>query len=147
MLFNISEPYAKQKEEIRGAFILAATGEKQVAGARPGTFKHVDIPWPLPNMKPITEVDFWNYRSTHSFAAEVWNQLYIDGLPVTGLLYFVIGDFHGPGGFAVITSRDKVEYYKWIACEHDFVYDYAGRCLTNYTCTKCGHKFQVDSSD
>lgn len=33
------------------------------------------------------------------------------------------------------------------ACEHSYTSKTVGRCLTEYTCTHCGDRYQIDSSD
>jgi hypothetical protein len=33
------------------------------------------------------------------------------------------------------------------ACTHDYQAKNVGRCLTQYTCTHCGDRYQIDSSD
>lgn len=147
MLFNITEAYAKNKAKIQEAFILAATGKKPEPASRPGTYKYVGLPWPLPNMEPTSELQFWGYRSSWQFAAEIREQFIVNGVAISAIIYYIDTEMLGRGGFVVVPSRTKVEYFKWTACKHEFDQSNAGRCLTNYRCTKCGHAFQWDSSD
>ena len=32
-------------------------------------------------------------------------------------------------------------------CKHEYVSKVAGRCLTDYTCKHCNHRYQIDSGD
>lgn len=32
-------------------------------------------------------------------------------------------------------------------CKHVYISRTVGRCLTEYTCTECGHRYQIDSGD
>ena len=32
-------------------------------------------------------------------------------------------------------------------CRHKYVSKTVGRCLTEYTCSDCGHRYQIDSGD
>jgi hypothetical protein len=41
----------------------------------------------------------------------------------------------------------KVHYYRGWICKHDYEGVTIGRCLTKYTCKKCGFVHEVDSSD
>jgi hypothetical protein len=42
---------------------------------------------------------------------------------------------------------DKPRYFKYQKCKHEFTSRSVGRCITEYTCRKCGFKNVVDSSD
>ena len=42
---------------------------------------------------------------------------------------------------------DKTRYFKYQACKHEFTGRSVGRCITEYTCKKCGFVQVVDSSD
>jgi hypothetical protein len=114
---------------------------------------HHYIDWPLPNMKSSTEKDFWGWRSTWGFAGEAWGgQIKIDGQWATILLYFCgEGGHNGKGGFAVAVyreyKRERVEYFTWSHCDHVYEGSRLGNCWHKYTCSKCGHSYEVDSSD
>jgi hypothetical protein len=42
---------------------------------------------------------------------------------------------------------DKPRYFKYQKCKHEFTGRSVGRCITEYTCKKCGFTQVVDSSD
>lgn len=48
--------------------------------------------------------------------------------------------FGSPKGHVKLASNGD-------ACWHDYVGTNAGRCLTNYKCTRCGDVYQIDSGD
>jgi hypothetical protein len=113
------------------------------------------LPWPLPNMKPIKDTEFWSWRTSYTFSGEVWagsRRIDIDGKPTwANLMVYWLGHGHYEGGgFAVAVVRDyqaeKVLYFDWRACEHTFAQKNIGNCLNRYTCTKCGASHDVDSS-
>jgi hypothetical protein len=111
-----------------------------------------NIEWPLPNMKRITEYDFWFHCSSwgHVCEAHCTNVRLPTGEHVNVWLF--VG---GPEeiGYAVLwkygypESEGRTEYYTFSACDHDYVSRNIGRCLTEYKCSKCEHKYEVDSSD
>lgn len=112
---------------------------------------HGDPRWPLPNLKPSTEREYWGWRSSCSFRAEAWcGHKQIDGRWATLMLYFVGHSSHIAGGFAVAYfyeyGKEEVRYFTWGACDHDFSGRNAGHCLTRYKCAKCGASYDVDSS-
>lgn len=129
--------------------------------------------WP-PNVREIPANEFWSYFFTYGIGANEHRQMITrvgtDHDPVSkeerrcmiqqgvsnGFFYqsgyfFYKGDGSDSG---YIMTRDvtnaKVyprKFYKFSVCEHEYVEKNVGRCLHEYTCTKCGHRFQVDSSD
>jgi hypothetical protein len=112
--------------------------------------------WPPPNLKPCTERDYWHYRSIwFSFKAEAWMghvPALADGSHATAMLFYVGHGEHIDGGFAVLNvyspaSAQRVEYFTWGACDHEFTQKTIGNCLTRYMCTKCKKFHDVDSSD
>lgn len=114
-----------------------------------------NMPWPLPNMAPLPESRFWGYRASMTFKAEVWvgqKKIDIDGQPEWAniLVYWLDQGSYQGGGFAVAVTHkygaEKVRYFGWRACEHDFAQKNIGNCLNRYTCTKCGASHDVDSS-
>jgi hypothetical protein len=123
----------------------------EAAGAE-GAYR---LPWPLPNLKPISEVSFWRFRSTWSLKAEVWNSsqsVTIDGKTFWAnvLVYWADINELTNGGFAVVVGyeyqKESVHYFEWRACDHSFHSRTVGHCLHRYTCSKCGTSYDVDSS-
>lgn len=112
---------------------------------------HQQPAWPLPNQEPSTETDFWSWRATWSFNGEAWlGQRKIGDEFATVLVYYVGHSQYIDGGFAVAVFRrwqhERVEYFTWKACVHDFTEKNIGHCLHRYTCKNCGKSFDVDSS-
>lgn len=112
---------------------------------------HVQPTWPLPNLKPSTEKEFWGWRSSYSWKGEAWiGSVPINGEYATVILYFVGHSSFIGGGFAVAYfhryREERVEYFEWCACEHQFSEKNIGNCLNRYTCAKCGEAYDVDSS-
>lgn len=71
----------------------------------------------------------------------------------TGWTRTVLGDarlffMHNDTGFALIGDYHpkKLSIFKF-GCEHKFKGVEVGRCLTRYTCEKCGFVETIDSSD
>lgn len=63
-----------------------------------------------------------------------------------------INDFDKTGfGFIIKVERaayvEPDVYFKFALCEHEYKHENVGKCLHEYTCTKCGHAYTVDSSD
>lgn len=113
------------------------------------------IPWPLPNMKPVAEPEFWGWRASQGFKAEVWadqRKVEIDGITrwANILLFWVDCGHLAKGGFAVAVDRtygeERVRYFEWRACAHDFKETRIGNCLYRYTCQQCGQSYDIDSS-
>lgn len=117
------------------------------------------VPFPLPNMKKVTEREFWANESTwttHVRANGGQIQLNNPNPPYGTewghlMLYFVNhGRFTG-GGYAVMfyywRKENPVEYYEWCSCDHSFKETNISNCYNKYTCTKCGASYTVDSSD
>lgn len=110
-----------------------------------------NAPWPLPNLKPSTETEFWGWRACWSFDAEVWaGQKKINDEWANLLIYVVDHAHFIDGGFAVAVFRsygaERIEYFTWRACDHDFVAKTTGNCQRRYTCKKCRKHYDEDSS-
>jgi hypothetical protein len=123
------------------------------AAALRALFAGKDPTWPPPNLKPCTEHDYW--RSIwFDFKAESWigRVQVADRSWATAMLFYVGHGDHIDGGFAVLkvyspSEAQRVEYFTWGACDHDFTQKTIGNCLNRYTCAKCGKAYDVDSSD
>lgn len=46
-----------------------------------------------------------------------------------------------------VADGELIDLYVSQNCDHNFVGKSAGRCYTIYTCTSCGHRYDIDSSD
>ena len=117
-----------------------------------GAKNTLEDPFPLPNMRSVKETDFWAVRSTWSFTAEAYLGSHkIDGDWATVTVFFLNSEDHYGGGYAVAYfhryQKERVLYYRWSRCDHRFGSKNIGRCLTLYTCSKCGHSYEIDSSD
>jgi hypothetical protein len=107
--------------------------------------------WPLPNLKASDEKSFWGWRASYSFQGEAWmGQIKIGGEYANVILFYVGHSRFIDGGFAVAIFRnyqkERVEYFEWRSCEHEFSRKNIGNCLNKYTCSKCGKSYDVDSS-
>lgn len=107
--------------------------------------------WPLPNLKLSSEKSFWGWRATYEWRGEAWlGQTKVGGEYATVIVYYVGHSNFIDGGFAVAVFRryqqERVEYFEWRACEHEFQGKTIGNCLHLYTCSKCGKAYEVDSS-
>lgn len=120
------------------------------------------VPWPLPNMKPVTEEEYWSYRTSYTPQATVYGDR-IEfkprggkyGNPMWGSLML---DWHDRsylmgGGYAVVHSHNAadhgeraVHYFEWSACDHKWSEKTIRHCVHEVTCAKCGSKFDYDSS-
>lgn len=110
----------------------------------------------LPNLKRITENDFWWSNMHHSAKAEIYVGRQVNKIEIDGsadwrdvILYWQDRDYLANGGHAVLWcyNRKETHYFEWRACDHTFKSQNIGRCLNRYTCTKCGVSHDVDSSD
>lgn len=137
MLFSFPGENANTKAELLKSLGL----EKEWSG----------LSWPLPNMRPSSEKDFWGWRSSYGFRGEVWcNQHRIDGEWATIILFWMDHSQFIGGGFAVAIFRqygkERVEYFEWRDCDHVFDEKNTGNCQHRYTCKKCQRYYDVDSS-
>lgn len=112
------------------------------------------VSWPLPNMKQVTESDFWSWRCSYSFKAEINFVMAVkhdDETTRDVLGYIVDHSSMIDGGFLVLVDRSyrdpkPVLYYKFGLCEHNFEHQTIGNCLHEYTCKYCKKSYTVDSS-
>lgn len=107
---------------------------------------------PLPNMKPITERDFmqsWFFVYCPEFSG--YRQIvpsHLKELGIDQLYNFEVRwyMFHDKRGVAIGRNRERLLFFKFAVCEHDYSSKTIGNCLTEYVCKKCDHKETVDSS-
>ncbi|HEX2726300.1 MAG TPA: hypothetical protein VHN20_10810 [Beijerinckiaceae bacterium] len=110
-----------------------------------------DAPWPLPNARPSSETEFWGWLTTWGPRAYAWTGQRKIGDDFANVLVFYMDvmDMQN-GGFAIVVFRryqqERVEYFRWGACQHEFENKTIGNCLHRYTCKKCGATHDVDSS-
>lgn len=107
--------------------------------------------WPMPNAKAVKETDFWSWRASQGFRAEAWcDQIKVGDEWANLLVYWLDHGHLIDGGFAVLVFRqyqkERVEYFEWRACAHEFVEKNIGHCLHQYTCKHCKKSYDVDSS-
>lgn len=111
--------------------------------------------WPLPNMKPIESKEFWHWASIWGLPKTNYVQAQKD--PVSGGYFkpvvFVLNHSELIGGGLVAKHyysgprAGEVEYAEWRECDHTFEHQSGGNCYHIYTCSKCGARYDVDSSD
>jgi hypothetical protein len=108
-----------------------------------------------PNMKEITPAQWaWGLNS-YSPTAELYiGDVKMDGERWTLYATAYHGGYENHGGGFVRAfhydwpeHRQQVKFYRWASCEHVREQKNIGRCLNRYTCSKCGHFYDVDSSD
>ena len=127
-------------------------GKKALRDALGLTSEWHEPRWPLPNLKATDESTFWGWQTSYSplARAHLLNQK-VDGKFVDIFLFRMpdVGDFID-GGFAVVVGRhgepDRVKYFEWRACDHDFAITESRNCYRKYTCKICGKSYDVDSS-
>lgn len=106
----------------------------------------------LPNMQRSSEGEYWRQHGLYGFEAEAYISHKRIGDEWASCYLYMVGVGHlKDGGFAVAfffnRKENKVEYYSWAKCVHEFTHKCIGNCLHQYTCSKCGHSYQEDSSD
>jgi len=118
--------------------------------------EHGGVPFPLPNMKPVKDFEFWSWKSSGGIWAEIWAGHAkpwwprIDGDPFTLWVYWVNAGSWINGGFAVAvlhrgTVAAETRYFSWAACEHQFIETTVGNCHHRCTCSKCGASYDYHS--
>lgn len=116
---------------------------------------------PLPNMKEISEKE-WAQSFFFQYAAECrgYRQISnIEELIAVGIRPAESGGrpcmmpihwyaFFDKTGIAFFSDwwAGKVRIFKFAVCEHAYTEKNIGHCLTRYTCSKCGHSKDIDSS-
>ena len=108
-----------------------------------------DCAFPLPNMKPSTESEFWGWQRSYGPRA----RLYLGSKQIAykwaTVLAYWMGEVHPSFAVAVFNDYpkpDRVLYWTWTACVHDFKVVDSGNCWRDYACTKCPAKYHEDSS-
>lgn len=111
-----------------------------------------------PNLKEISAGNWaWGHES-YSPTAELYvgHVKMPDGAKGTMRIDAYHGGYHNHGGgFATLfvynhgggDVEHSVRFFEWASCEHTRTQTNIGRCLNRYTCSKCGHFYDVDSSD
>lgn len=70
--------------------------------------------------------------------------------PITSYIsitLFFMNDPHWHYAMSGDYWEKKVRYFRFSECIHDYSEKGVGRCLHQYTCSKCGKQYTVDSSD
>jgi len=106
---------------------------------------------PPPNFKEITEGEFSrSYFMTYSPEFVEWRQIRDDSKKTfthqTSIHLFYYYDGTGLGIVCEFWNN-KVRYFKFALCEHEYTEENIRMCLHKYTCKKCGYSKTVDSSD
>ena len=94
------------------------------------------IGWAEISQDNFAKSDFFRYEPL----ATAWSRTAIGD----ARMFFMPRD----AGFALIGDyhSGKLSIFKF-GCQHDSLEETVGRCLTKYTCKKCGYVETVDSSD
>lgn len=107
------------------------------------------VPWPLPNAVETTQEEYWRLMTLWGPKAMAHaGQVSIDGWASVTVWYLDVNEMAN-GGFAVayFHVQNRVEYWRWGACDHRWTSRTISRCLHRYSCEKCGADFTVDSGD
>lgn len=139
MLIHVTE-YPKAGNEVTADF------EKHV-GNREG--------WPLPNLKRIKDHEFWDALCSGGFKVHAWvsPKEITRGKHDWAYIQVFYTDFMRTacGGVAALYfygyQRERIEYYSWSPCDHQWSERTVGNCLHEATCKNCGVKYGYDSSD
>lgn len=130
-----------QREELRYALGLLLSDRRD------------DPNWPLPNLRAVSEIDFWDWRSAWGFRGTIAHiiRVQIDGEWATVFVFYDDINRLRRGGFAVAyfynaRPQPRVSYFEWSRCAHEFRSKVLGNCWSRHTCEKCGESYEVDSS-
>ena len=105
------------------------------------------LPWPLPSMRRIDDMQMWSRLTLHSPKAWIYaGRQRIDGEGADVTLLWDDTESMTNGGFAVLRFEKRIDHYSWMTCDHSFSRRSVGNCLHLYTCSKCGASYEVDSS-
>lgn len=130
------EPYdAEQKQKLLKALDM--------------TEEHGGPVFPLPNMRPTTEGEFWSWQASYGPRARIWlGQKQIAYKWATVILYWMgeVNPSFAVGVFRSYPEPDRAIYWRWSACDHDMQVVKSGHCWRDYKCTKCGVEYHEDSS-
>lgn len=155
MLFRMHGTYSMEATKFEEAKFLEACGKPQDGGSwwQP-SFQH------LPNVKFITENDFWWSTMQKGARAEAWlghqpnkhNFVNKDGKHVSDwvdcILYWDNHDRLIGGGHGVLWSYNQKTtlYFTWQACDHKWE-EHSPRMFSHVvTCQKCKAVYEYDSS-
>lgn len=108
-----------------------------------------------PNFKEITEAEFarshffiWDYKAKEY---RQLRELALTRAGITGTDFMAIRLYlmHDGIGYGIVSdhSAGKLRFFRFAECEHTKESKTIGNCLTLHTCTKCGYKEVIDSSD
>lgn len=113
--------------------------------------RHNDLP---PNYERISETEFWQRFAGGELWVDMTSKWLCNlkaGHPLKHkhLRLFLYHDQTAIGYVerieAARAAKPKV-FFRAYACAHEFKSRTVGRCLTEYTCTKCPYGYTVDSS-
>jgi hypothetical protein len=120
---------------------------------------------PPPNFQPCSANEFWHWHSMYGvYADREFRQFVVPGGPNKWMESVQL--FYGAGdtGYGLFTTHKYVpsmsgpakvhevyeytpHFYKFYLCDHEVKHlRNVGDCLNEYTCTKCGWTYEVDSS-
>lgn len=108
-----------------------------------------------PNMKEISADEFSSHTIfTYGFDFVDYRQILSENLSPEfknkgyGFMagHALINKFFGKGVF-ITKVNDEAKFFALTKCEHTYTEKNLSMCLHEYTCTKCGFTYEVDSSD
>lgn len=120
------------------------------------TFPVVNGKTQLPTeCRPSTSYEWLEKRKHWSPDFIQYETVEIEGKSRTTHIYW-----YGPDGYMIVYPKDSKlsdetkKYYHTdkplffkIGCDHDYKSTKLGNCWHRYTCSKCGHSYEIDSSD
>ena len=106
-----------------------------------------------PNLKEITQDEFFHVLSTYSPEQQAYKQVMDDPRfdPVMNLHMYIYSDGSGVA-FTTEWLPEKglgvweQKFYSFAVCEHNYEVTLSRMCYSELRCTKCGHQTSIDSS-
>lgn len=150
MLINLIGNWSQEKgEELKQKFLDDL-----------GAPKSMDRAWfdprfdQIPNVKMITENDFWWHRSSYSHKLEAHcmnrsRKVTVNGVEDWRDMFLYYSDImsHRNGGHGVLWcyNRKETHYFKWSACDHKWESRSPRMCYHIVTCKHCKAEYDYHS--
>lgn len=107
---------------------------------------------PLPNMKDIDPRKFWTYFFNYTPKYVAFHRWYDEKTRDWYHVKIFFTDYQAKQGVGVYQKIERAvnvtpdRFFKFGDCDHHYQSKQVGNCLRRYICTKCGHKYEIDSS-